>query len=317
MNNVREIPNAQKKNKTKNTEEKPLQWHPAFFAEIQIELKEDSKNLYFENEHQLGTKPKEIDILIIKKNSAIPIRKNIGRIFRKYNIIEYKGPDDSLTINDFYKVLGYTYFYKADTQIDDEIKLEELTITFVSRHFPQNLFQHLKDTGKELLNIENGIWYTEHATIPIQFIITSQLSEKENFWLKHLTNDLQDKNIVNELLEHYKGHNHDIYYNSVMDIIMRANKKIFQEDEHMCDAMMEILQDRIDIIKQKSKEDGFRLGEENGFRLGEQNGLRLGEEKGLHLAKMVLRMNAEGTDHKTIAAKCMIPVETVKDILDF
>ncbi len=69
----------------------------------------------------------------------------------------------------------------------------------------------------------------------------------------------------------------------------------------MCDAVMEILQDRIDIIKQNSKEDG----------------LRLGEEKGLHLAKMVLRMNADGTDYETIAAKCMISVEVVKDILDF
>ncbi|MFQ8957338.1 MAG: hypothetical protein ACLR6X_15910 [Mediterraneibacter gnavus] len=46
---------------------KMLQWHPAFFAEIQIELQEDAEHLIFENEHQLGTKPKEIDVLIIKR----------------------------------------------------------------------------------------------------------------------------------------------------------------------------------------------------------------------------------------------------------
>lgn len=46
-------------------EAKMLQWHPAFFAEIQIELQEDAEHLIFENEHQLGTKPKEIDVLII------------------------------------------------------------------------------------------------------------------------------------------------------------------------------------------------------------------------------------------------------------
>lgn len=44
-----------------------LQWHPAFFAGIQIELEEEREYLSFENEHQLGTKPKEIDVLIIKK----------------------------------------------------------------------------------------------------------------------------------------------------------------------------------------------------------------------------------------------------------
>lgn len=37
-------------------EAKMLQWHPAFFAEIQIELQEDAEHLIFENEHQLGTK---------------------------------------------------------------------------------------------------------------------------------------------------------------------------------------------------------------------------------------------------------------------
>ena len=63
-----------------------LQWHPAFYAGIQIELEAEAENLSFENEHQLGTKPKEIDILIIKKDREIPIRKNIGRIFRKHNI---------------------------------------------------------------------------------------------------------------------------------------------------------------------------------------------------------------------------------------
>ena len=85
-------------------EAKMLQWHPAFFAEIQIELQEDAEHLIFENEHQLGTKPKEIDVLIIKKDKGRVIRKNIGRIFRQHNIVEYKSPLDYLSIDDFYKV---------------------------------------------------------------------------------------------------------------------------------------------------------------------------------------------------------------------
>ena len=78
----------------KGTEETLLQWHPAFYAGIRIEFREEAEKLVFENEHQLGTKPKEIDVLIIKKNSSDRIRKNIGRIFRKHNILEYKSPDD-------------------------------------------------------------------------------------------------------------------------------------------------------------------------------------------------------------------------------
>ena len=55
----------------------------------------------------------QIDELIIKVKDNETIQKNIGRIFRKYNIIEYKSPDDYLTVNDFYK--------------DDDTAFEETT----------------------------------------------------------------------------------------------------------------------------------------------------------------------------------------------
>lgn len=41
-------------------QEKNLQWHPAFYADLQIELQGDRENLIFENEHLLGTKPTQI-----------------------------------------------------------------------------------------------------------------------------------------------------------------------------------------------------------------------------------------------------------------
>ncbi|MDO4444967.1 MAG: hypothetical protein Q4C97_05445 [Bacillota bacterium] len=56
------------KNRVKKTENTPmLQWHPAFFAGIQIELAEDADYLEFIQEYALGTKPMEIDVLIKKE----------------------------------------------------------------------------------------------------------------------------------------------------------------------------------------------------------------------------------------------------------
>ena len=55
----------------------------------------------------LSKKPLQIDELVIKVHDNEKIQKNIGRIFRKHNIVEYKSPEDYLTINDFYKVYGY------------------------------------------------------------------------------------------------------------------------------------------------------------------------------------------------------------------
>ena len=72
---------------------KRIEWHPAFQASIQIEFEEECDKLTFEAEHLLSKKPMQIDVLI-KNEKHVKIQKNIGRIFRQYNIIEYKSPED-------------------------------------------------------------------------------------------------------------------------------------------------------------------------------------------------------------------------------
>lgn len=66
---------------------------------------DEAENLLFEREHQLSHKPLEMDLLIIKMQNGIQLKKNIGKIFRKHNIIEYKSPKDYLSINDFIKCM--------------------------------------------------------------------------------------------------------------------------------------------------------------------------------------------------------------------
>lgn len=92
---------------------KRIEWHPAFQTSIQIEFENEWEKLSFEPEHLLSKKPMQIDELIIKVKDNEKVQKNIGKIFRKYNIIEYKSPDDYLTINDFYKVYGYNRIKKG------------------------------------------------------------------------------------------------------------------------------------------------------------------------------------------------------------
>ena len=91
-----------------------LQWHPAFDAALHIELEEDLNILDIKNEYTLSKKPMQLDILIVKKEGSRKVKKTFGHIFRQHNIIEYKSPEDYLSINDFYKVYGYTCFYQSD-----------------------------------------------------------------------------------------------------------------------------------------------------------------------------------------------------------
>ena len=71
-------------------DKKRLQWHPGFFAVLQIELEEERRFLRFYAEYNLTRKPLQIDVLVVRKETGRVIQKNIGRIFRQYNVVEYK-----------------------------------------------------------------------------------------------------------------------------------------------------------------------------------------------------------------------------------
>lgn len=239
-----------------------LQWHPAFYAGIQIELESEADLLLFENEHQLGTKPKEIDVLIVKKEKEVPIRKNIGRIFRTHNIVEYKSPTDYLSVDDFYKVYGYTCFYKADTAKADSIGIQDITITFVCHRYPRRLLRHLKEErGYEIRNEEDGIYYIIGDKIPIQLILTQKLSEDENLWLKSLTDELKETETAKRLLEQYEKHKENGLYQSVMNLIVHANKEKFQEAKSMCEALEELMKDELEA----KKAEGITQGKAEGI----------------------------------------------------
>lgn len=236
-------------------ENQMLQWHPAFFASIQIELEKEAAKVYFESEHQLGTKPKEIDVLIIKKESDIPIQKNIGRIFRKHNIVEYKSPDDYVSVDDFYKVYAYACFYKADEVEADSIKIEDITISIVCHTYPYKLFRHLeKERGYSIDKIEDGIYYIIGDKIPIQIILTRELSKEHNFWLRSLTNDIKEPSDAEQLIKEYEKKKENKLYESVMDIIVRANREKFQEVKTMCRALEELMKDELEAKRVEGRE---------------------------------------------------------------
>ena len=233
---------------------KNLQWHPAFFAGIQIELEEERDKLIFENEHQLSTKPMEIDVLVIKKHSDVQIQKNIGRIFRGHNIVEYKSPEDSFSINDFYKVYGYACFYKSDTETVDAIRADDITITFVVKQFPREMLKKLQRTRNlQVVKFDEGIYHISGDIFPIQIIHTAKLSKENDFWLRNLTNDLKAKEDARKLLEKYNERQQEHLYQSLMDVIVKANIELFEEVDDMCDALMEIVKPKVEAKVQAAR----------------------------------------------------------------
>lgn len=238
-------------------QEKELQWHPAFYADLQIELQDDSDNLIFENEHLLGTKPTQIDVLVVKKKKDIPISKNIGQIFKTHNLFEYKGPTDYLNVNDFYKVYAYACFYKSLAKTVNEIDITDITISFVCKEYPRAFVSHLKEVrGYEVEQIERGIYRIRGDIISMQLIVIKELSKTKNLWLHSLTNELTGAKEAENLIQEYQKYKSNKLYESVMDIIVRANEKQFEEVQNMCKALEELM---ADVIQEK-----VNLGEKRG-----------------------------------------------------
>lgn len=259
------------KRKQKNT--RALQWHPAFYACARIEFSEEAEEFYFNNEYQLGTKPKEIDVLIIKRNPDRKIQKNIGRIFRRHNIIEYKSPTDYLGIDDYYKVYGYACFYKADTGKEDAVKASDITISFVCFHYPYKLVKHLREQRRLYVEKqEAGIYYIIGDMFPIQLIVTSRLSPKKNLWLCCLTNSLRQGE-MDRLIKEYGKHYNDNLYKSAMNLIVHANQDMFEEGKEMCDALMELFKDELETARRTGHQIGRREGRQKGLMEGRLEGI--------------------------------------------
>ena len=222
-----------------------LQWHDGFHASLQIELRGEAAQLEFYSEHELYKKALRVDTLVIKNSDDTPVQKKIGKIFRKYNLIEYKSPGDYLNINDFYKVYGYACLYQSNTEKTHEIAMKDVTITFVCSHYPRKMLKILKEERKiEAEQIENGIYRLKNDSIAMQILVTWQLSAEENRWLTSLTRNLPMNENTKMLLREYQRNKGSILYQSAMDLIMQANKGIMEEDGSMvCDVLKEIFAD--------------------------------------------------------------------------
>ncbi|HHW02503.1 MAG TPA: hypothetical protein GXX35_06800 [Thermoanaerobacterales bacterium] len=74
-------------------------WHSDFYAAIKQLFKDEDLKII--QEEYLSKGPLRIDVIIIKNLDSHQIKKQIGKIFKKYNNIEYKSPTD-------YKLLQIT-----------------------------------------------------------------------------------------------------------------------------------------------------------------------------------------------------------------
>ncbi|MBR4528922.1 MAG: hypothetical protein IKO80_01460 [Lachnospiraceae bacterium] len=218
--------------------------------------------LTFDPEHQLSKEPLCMDMLIIKKDPEAVIDVDIGRIFRGHNIVEYKSPADSLSIDDLYKTIGYAFLYKGMGATVDAIPADELTVSVFHDRYPRKMMDTLQKLGASIEEKYPGIYYvTWIPSLPIQIVVMSRLSE-DHAALRILSDRARVEDVerfVNQTADLTDpGDRANI--DAVLQVSIAANRAVYaklKEEQNMSDIVNE-------WIHEMCKED-FEEAEKQGI----------------------------------------------------
>ena len=247
------------------TSKRRVNWHEAASCAFQIELKDYSHILEYISEYPLGKNSYRIDLLVIKKLTGEMISKNIARIFRTLNLLEIKGVGSSVSIDSYYKTIGYAGLLIAQvgkpgqTSHKTQYSSLDVSLTLLSCHYPRKLMKHLKqERNLSVAKISDGVYHINKETFLIQIIVTKELSPEDNLYLHCLTDNLQDPDLVNRLTDDYRLHQEQEIYIKYLHQVSTANFKKTKGEQTMliCEGLLNLCgTSSAEIIERTKKED--------------------------------------------------------------
>lgn len=237
-----------------------IQWHPGFYGAAELEFLSNKGDLEFQREFNLSKEPIRMDLLIIKKLADVRIENELGHIFKKYNVAEFKSPDDALSIDDYYKTVGYACLYKGLGETVDQIPANELTISIFRESYPREMFEAMKNLGMEIKEQYPGIYYIsgKQALFDTQIVVTKQLDKETHRILRILSKHVREEDVrafVEKAVQMSEpGDRNNV--DAVLQVSVSANKEIFEAirrcDKVMCEALRELMKEDLEQREQET-----------------------------------------------------------------
>jgi hypothetical protein len=267
----------------------PKDWHAAFRDGIRLTFFSYRQALSFEFEKPLNTEPLRIDAIIVKKAPELVIDKPLGAVFRGHNIIEYKGPEDYLSVADYHKAGAYARLYS----VLEGVEITDLTITLAGLRYPRKLLKRLRDVyGYTIHEIAPGIFQIEGEILGLQVVEMGRLREEDGgLWLRDLRGGLKGEELRG-ILEKVRGMPGDAPVSAYVDRVIRANSPALEEILKMSDITFDEVMEKYGIAAR-----------------WEEKGL----EKGLE--RDVKKLRKHGMDPAEIAQALELPSDTVSKYL--
>ena len=249
--------------KEQNCEQLLTDWHSGFAGGIGLGFRRYRGQIEIEREHLLSKAPLKIDYLLLNKSEGIVIDNDVGRSFQKYNVIEYKNPDDNLTIDVVWKIIGYASIYKCQGDSVNGIPIEEITATVLRSRKPVKLFKYLKKQGFEVKMIYPGVYHLkELVCFPIQVVVTRELQDDDFLALRIMRKKADEQEVKQFIrsMRNYCSQGEKLDMDAVLRVTAATNKELFEKlrgEEAMNDVLREIMMD--DILAAEEQGEVIKL----------------------------------------------------------
>ena len=265
-------------------EEGKINWHLGFQGGMELELRPWRAALRFDPEKELSKEALWLDLLITRQDKDLEMDHPIGRRMRIYNVLEYKSPEDALSINDFSKAVGSALLCAGLGQRVNEMPLDQLAVFLLRDSYPRELLAELRRLNMDVRESETepGIYEIESRLgLAIYLVVTGRMKQAScpvlHLLRKHA--DTAQAGAFLSSVEQWTEPGDLDNIRAVLNIVLAANPDILEwlrRNAPMRDVLRELAQPWID--------EGEKRGEKRGLREVAGNMLR---------SKLPLRMIME------------------------
>ena len=228
-------------------------WHREFEDALQLDVESWDNGSWLIREHTLGEDAPRIDFIVVSGENLPDDVKDIFKLFRKKNVIEFKGPGDKLTHLTIFKVAAYVYFYVATAKSKENVSIDEVTASIFFSEEEKGLLAKLQKEGIVEKTDADGVYIVKGiVNVPFQIINVNELKGKENAAYRVLKAhaDETDVDYLLDALKKADDQNSKERLHRILGLVEVKNpgsvaKKI-QGDKVMRDVFMDILKPQID-----------------------------------------------------------------------
>ena len=237
-----------------------VEYHYGFYGAIHVEYEPTHIKMEYLQEHELGDEPVRMDMLLLKREKTV-LTDPIGEFFREHNVLEYKSPEDSLSVSDFYKAQGYALLYKGMEASPDEISLDELTVSLFRHAYPREMLRKLKERGLTVVEAHPGVYrITGTLSVPTQVVVTSRLPAGQYSAFKALAKNTSKEDII-RLLSLADGSDASMieYVRAVLNVSIVINEETVDEIKEagiMPEAVRRVFKEEFEAERKEGRLEG-------------------------------------------------------------